>query len=154
MDGWRDADYELLITQGRAQIARQRSDLEQIRSRAQFLFTTTLAAIALAMAALPHVAGSLSAFLVWTVAVLAIGISALGAAAVVVVRKDFMDIDTARVALQYSPVNVAVAKAYAQSVSTGENTVATQITNLRNAVLALLLGVILLGIGWVLGIEV
>lgn len=145
---WGAADFDLLIEQGRAQIARQRTDLEQTRGRAQFLFTTGLGVSALAMAALPHVAASLLAYAVWGLGLLVTLISMLGAAAIVVVRKDFRDIDTALVSLQNPPVNVAVAKAYAASVSEGENTVATQVTNLRNAVAALLVSLVILGTAW------
>jgi hypothetical protein len=43
MSKWEDDDLNLLIDEGRRQLDRQGSDLEQIRGRAQFLFTTTLA---------------------------------------------------------------------------------------------------------------
>lgn len=150
---WGAEDFDLLIEQGRAQIARQRTDLEQARGRAQFLFTTGLGVFALSMAALPHVATSLLAYGVWVFGLLVTVISMLGAAAVVVVRKDFRDIDTALVSLQNPPVNVAVAKAYAASVSEGENTVATQVTNLRNAVAALLVSLVILGTAWMVSVR-
>lgn len=150
---WDAADYDLLIEQGRAQIARQRTDLEHTRGRAQFLFTTGLGVLTLSMATLPHVVTSLFAYALWVVGILATLVSVLGAAAVVVVRKDFRDVDTALVSQQYSPVSVAVARAYAASVSEGENTVATQVTNLRNAVAALLVSLIFLSTAWMAAVR-
>ncbi|RKE64917.1 hypothetical protein [Microbacterium sp. AG238] len=150
--GWNDGDHDLLIEQGRAQLARQRQELENVRARAQFLFTTTLGVFTLALAALPHIIPNLVAFLIWALSLGLALLCLLGAAGIVVARKDLTDVDAALVSQQDSPVRWAVSKAYAMSVGTGEETVATQITILRNAVAVLIVACLLLGVGWLVAI--
>ncbi len=149
---WRSEDYALLIEQGRLQVARQRQELENVRSRAQFLFTTSLGVFAIAVGLSSQIKESLPASAIWAIAVVVALASLLGAASVVVARKDYRDVDATLVSQQHSPVSHAVSKAYAESVSAGENTVATQITVFRDAVSLLIISFLLLSLAYVISI--
>jgi hypothetical protein len=145
LDGWTEDDCTLLIEQAREQLNRQRIDMEAIRQRAQFLFTTCLGTLGLAGLAVAQMSVSLIWFLLGAVGTVLIVGSLLGAAGVVVARKDLGIVDSVLLSKVGSPIRWVLAKALAESVQIGENTVATLITVYRDAVLLLLAGVLALG---------
>jgi len=153
--GWKPQQLTLLIEQGRLQLSRQRQDLENIRSRGQFLFTAAIGVLGLIGLVLPEIAGSvdLLAFLAWVVSGAATFIGILGAAAVVVARKSVGEVDTSILSQVSPPIEEDLARAYANSISEGENTVATEITVFRDAVFFVVVGVTFLGAAWVLAIA-
>jgi len=104
---------------------------------------------------LPEIAGSvdLLAFLAWVVSGAATFIGILGAAAVVVARKSVGEVDTSILSQVSPPIEEDLARAYANSISEGENTVATEITVFRDAVFFVVVGVTFLGAAWVLAIA-
>ncbi|MGM0931162.1 MAG: hypothetical protein ACQEXN_15860 [Actinomycetota bacterium] len=149
MAGWDATDKILLIEQGRIQLERQRQDLENIRQRAQFLFTTTLGTIGLVSLGFPQLATHSGALILWFLGVTVLVMAMLGAAGVVVAKKLLREIHTSLLSMQASPLYDALAIAYAGSISQGENTVATQITVFRDAVFCLIVGLLLVGASWV-----
>ncbi|MFI6713286.1 hypothetical protein ACIBF7_43130 [Nonomuraea sp. NPDC050478] len=150
MTGWQESDLTTVIDEGRRQLDRQHSDLEHIRGRAQFLFTTALGLLVVIFASVPSIVASLSlwAFLIWFVGALGTALGLLGAAAVTVARKDIGWIDTTRLSRQQSPIHRELAAAYARAVRTGENTMATHITVLRDAVFLVVVGAVAHAVAW------
>jgi hypothetical protein len=146
LDGWADGDLALLIEQGRLQLARQRSDLENARVRAQFLFTVAIGAAGLIAASFAFIQHNLIAFIGGFLAIALVGLSALGAAAVVVARKELREVDTTILTLWEPPLRRVAADAYAASISAGENTLAASITVYRDAVGLLILGLAIEGL--------
>lgn len=150
--GWTDDDLRLLIDEGRRQLDRQRADLEHIRSRAQFLFTTALALLVVLAAALKIVRAedSWPLSIAWAAGMLFVGAGLLAAGGIVTGRADLGIIDAAALSTAATPVDAALASAYANIVSVGEDTVATRLTVLRDAVLAILLGSVVEAVIWYL----
>jgi cytochrome c oxidase assembly factor CtaG len=129
-----------MIEEGRRQLDRQLSDLEQIRGRAQWLFTVG-AAITTVLAgtfAANHGQGGRLALWVLGIALLVVGVA--GAAAVMTSRADFRMIDTAVLSGYAPPVHPLLARDYSRMLRVGENTVATRLTIFRQAVLYVILG--------------
>lgn len=149
MTEWLDSDKLLLIEQGRIQLARQRQDLENIRQRAQFLFTTALGTIGFATLGFEKLFTQLVPILIWFLGMLILTIALLGAAAVVVAKKELVEIHTSLLSMQGSPLHDSLAIAYATSMSQGENTVATQITVFRDAVFFLIFGIFVIVTSWI-----
>jgi hypothetical protein len=154
MKGWEREDYLLVVEEGRRQLDRQGVDLSEIRGRAQYSATTGLALIALIVAGVRTVADAASPwpFLLWAIAIAASALGILGAAAVMVARKELGIIDTTLLSQMSTPILARTAVAYARTVRTGENTIATQITVYRDSVLSILVGVGLYGASWVLAV--
>lgn len=149
MTEWTDNDKLLLIEQGRIQLARQRQDLENIRQRAQFLFTTALGTIGVATLGFEKLATQIGPLLLWSLGMLILMIALLGTAAVVVTKKELREIHTSILSMQQSPLHDSLAPAYATSMSQGENTVATQITVFRDAVFFLIVGLLFVATSWI-----
>ena len=139
--GWDDAELQLLIEEGRRQSDRQQDQLEQIRGRAQWLFTVGVAALAALGGALGAGQNRAPTLVVWStisLVLLAYGIG--GATAILVAKADFKMIHTAVLSQLKRPINRELAGAYARMMSTGEDTVATRLTVFRQAVVFCLLG--------------
>lgn len=135
IDAWSDDDLQHMVEEGRRQLDRQLSDLTQIRTRAQWLFTVG-AAITVAVAGAftrTNPAGGILALWLLALALLVYGVA--GAAAILTVRADFKTIDTAVLSASDSPILRALAVSYSRMLGTGENTVATRLTVLWQAVL-------------------
>jgi hypothetical protein len=71
-----------------------------------------------------------------------------GAAAVLTARSDFGRTDTAQTAETAPPLLRELALAYATSTGTGEETVRTRLTVLRDSVLLLVLGALVYAGAW------
>lgn len=151
LDEWSDEDLGHMIEEGRRQLDRQLSDLTQIRSRAQWLFTVGAAIIVAVAGALGRVdpTGWLLALWLFALTLLAYGVA--GAAAILTVRADFKTIDTAVLSASDPPVLRALAMSYSRMLGTGENTVATRLTVLWQAVVLIILGGYLGLIAYLLG---
>jgi hypothetical protein len=140
VDGWDDDDLQLLIEEGRRQVDRQQSDLGQIRARAQWLFTVGVAALVALGGGFASVHPPLGLALMWLVGMVLLVYGVGGAAAIVTVKADFSVIHAAVLSAADPPVRRALASAYARMMPTGENTVATRLTVLRQAVVFCLAG--------------
>lgn len=150
IDDWDSDDFKLLIEEGRRQLDRQLRDLERIQNRSQFLFTTALGLLVLAVATAKQVAnrGNVIVFCAWILALGLIVLSILGAAALMTVRSDLGMIDTALATSLPRPVDKALAAAHARAVRPGENTVATRLTVYRDAVYLLIVGAAFFAGAW------
>lgn len=151
MTGWEDVDHELLIEEGRRQVDRQHDDLERIRTRAQVALAFGLALVG-TIAALDDrmsAADCSIARVLWILALVAGAWSVLGAAATSVVRADVEVIDATTLSTYNKPIKADLAADYAKIVVTGENQLATRLTNLRHAVMWLLIAAILALLAWI-----
>ncbi|MGO8869901.1 MAG: hypothetical protein ACLQPH_00600 [Acidimicrobiales bacterium] len=149
--GWGTEDCQALIEEGRRQLDAQLVQADQIRSRAQFLFTTAigLAAVSFAGKSTVFAAKNDVPLAIWSLGLLLTTLGLLGTASVIVARKDFGSIDTALMTSSYEPpVPPKLAAGYSRQVGTGANTVATLLTVYRDAVLLVMLGAIFWGAAW------
>lgn len=145
---WKDQDLTLVLESGRTQLERQNSNLEAIRSRAQFVLTLALAFVGLAVASAEFVGRTTIAQVPWALGIGVAFLSALGAGGVIVARKDLGMVDTRLLTHQKPPLLPVAARASADSVAAGENTVATEITVLRDSVALFLVSFVLVCGGW------
>jgi hypothetical protein len=142
LTGWKGDDLQVMVDEGRRQSERQLADLEQIRGRAQWLFTVgapIVTAIAAVFGAFDK--GDSGWWVVlWLVSLVAAGYAVLGAAAIMTIRADFDIIDSAVLSGYLPPVMNRLADDYAVMLGAGENTVATRLTVYRQAVVWLIIG--------------
>ena len=139
---WTEDELELLIDEGRRQSDRQLADLEQIRGRAQWLFTTG-APIVVAIASVYgafHKGDSGWWIVLWLTSLIVASYGLLGAAAIMTIRADFNVIDSAKLSGYQRPILSALAHDYAAMLGTGENTIATRVTVFWQSVVWLILG--------------
>jgi hypothetical protein len=140
--GWSGAELQLMIDEGRRQADRQLAHLEQIRGRAQWLFTVGVPLVTAVVAVFGAFGAGDSGWWValWLVSVIAAGYGVVGAAAIMTVRADFDGIDSAVLSSYQPPVLNKLATDYAAMLGAGENTVATRLTVYRQAVVWLIIG--------------
>jgi hypothetical protein len=153
LDGWSDDDHQLLIAEGRRQLA----DLERIRSRCQFLFTTALGLLVVVFGTVRTIAGPgshrvLPALLLWSASIVCIVVGLLGAAALITTRKDLKIVDAAILSQTAPPVLAQLALVCADVVRTGGNSVATALTVQRDAVLFMVAGASVYATAWLLAV--
>ena len=131
-----------MIDEGRRQYDAQISALEEIRGRAQWLFSVALALAgadaALALKVFPHPTHAQLA--AWICSVAFTSWSALGVAAVITGTAKLSGIATAPLSTYEPPVKKQLAKDYADILDVGEQTVNTRITLYRQSVVWLILG--------------
>ena len=142
--GCSDDELQLLIAVAQRQLDALSDQLEQIRQRAQFLFSTLILVIGAAAAALPTIAGesNIGAFLVWAVSLLVLILAVLESAGIVVNKKIMGTVDSAWITRQSRPWLMASAQDHLDSVEPSWRAVATQITLLRDSALLTILGTI------------
>jgi hypothetical protein len=140
LEKWDKEDFERMIEEGHRQLDRQLSDLEQIRSRAQWLFTVGAAVTASLGGAFATTRPSGAILALWLLAFLVLVYGVAGAAAIMTVRADFATIDTALLSQSTPPILKSLATSYSRMLGTGENTVATRLTVFRQAVLFVIVG--------------
>ncbi len=138
LEDWATEDLQRMIEEGRRQLDRQLSDLEQIRGRAQWLFTVGAAITASLGGAFATIRPTDAVLWLVAFAVLVYGVA--GAAAIMTVRADFEAIDTAVLSQLTPPILKPLATSYSRMLGTGENTVATRLTVFRQAVLFVIIG--------------
>jgi len=140
IDDWTDEGLKLMIEEGRRQVDRQLADLDRIRTRAQWLFSLSVAATAALGTAFvarqpPFVFG-----VIWITGLILLTWALGGAAAIIVTRAEFKQITTALLSATDQPVLRSLAAAYSRMTGTGEDTVATRISVFHQAVLFALAG--------------
>lgn len=147
---WEDPDLAIVLETGRAQLERQNSNLEAIRSRAQFVLTLALAFVGIAVASAEFVSRAIIAQVPWGIGIGIAFLSALGAGGVIVARKELGMVDARLLTHQIPPLLAVAARAFADAVAAGENTVATEITVLRDSVALFLVSFVLVCGGWLI----
>ncbi len=142
LTGWGNDELQLMIDEGRRQSDRQLADLEQIRGRAQWLFTIGVPIVTEIVTVFAAFDKGDSGWWVvlWLVSLLAAGYGVVGAAAIMTIRADFDVIDSAVLSGYQPPVLNKLADDYAGMLGTGENTVATRLTVYRQSVVWLIIG--------------
>lgn len=151
LSGWGEEDLMILVDEGRRQLDRQHEDLERIRGRSQVLLAFGLA-LEGAVASLQQSivkTDDLFAWSLWVFALVAGAWSILGAAATSVVRADMQMIHAAVLSRRKAPILLDLAGDFAAIVMQGENQLATRLTNLRHAVMWLLIAALLGLLTWV-----
>ncbi len=151
LSGWGEADLGILVDEGRRQLDRQHEDLERIRGRSQVLLAFGLALVG-AVASLQQSVvktDDLGVWFLWVLALVSGAWSVLGAAATSVVRADMQMIHAAVLSRRKAPILPELAGDYAAIVMDGENQLATRLTNLRHAVMWLLIAAFLGLLSWV-----
>lgn len=154
LEAWSADELSVLIDEGRRQLDTQASRLDSVRTRAQIVLTTCIAVLALVAGGLRTIADaeSICAFSLWSIGVAADVLAALGAAAVIVVRKDMGNIHATAVSQLEPPILQELAASYARTVRVGERTIAREVTVLRDAVLLSLVAVASYAISWALAV--
>jgi hypothetical protein len=141
LQGWQASDLCLLVEEGRRQVDRQRADLDRVQARSQLLFTVAGVLLGLLVSESDTTARHGTAVAtIWYVGLVLVTLGLLGAAALMSVRSTFGGVDAALLSRQPAPVLRSMARAYAQAVAEGENTVATRLTVFRDAVLLVVVG--------------
>lgn len=145
-----DSDLELIIQIAQRQLDALNLQLEQIRQRAQFLFSTLLLLIGATAAVLPTIAteGGLGPFVAWTVSFSILLVAVLGTAGIVVNSKVMGAVDSGSITRQDKPWLRAAAQDHLESVEPSWRTVATQVTLLRDSALLIILGVVGVTAAW------
>lgn len=139
---WNDDELKLMLDEGRRQGDRQVATLEQIRGRAQWLFTFGAPSVVAVASVYATIGKNDSDWwtLVWLSSLLAVGYGVIGAAAIMTVRADVNMIDSAVLSGYSRPILKALAADYAGMMRDGENTVATRLTLFRQAVVWVIVG--------------
>lgn len=145
-----DSELQLLIDLSQRQLDALNAQLEQIRQRAQFLFSTLMLVIGVATAVLPTVVtnGGAGAFLAWAASLLVLILAVLGTTGIVVNRKTMGVVDSGWVTRQSRPWLLASARDHLDSVQPSWETVATQVTLLRDSALLTIAAVIGIVVAW------
>jgi len=151
MTDFEQSDLQIVLDEGRIQLDHATSKLEHVQSRAQALLTVALASLAFATGAF----GRLDRVDGWA-EVVASGVLVLGmilvllgvglAAAAIVVRADFHQVDTTQISNMSPPILSEVAADYAVCVKRGEITVAERVTIFRLATRYTVWGAILVAL--------
>lgn len=151
LDDVDEDDLKLLLDVARSQLDQSEQQLEQIRQRSQFLFTTALALVGLATLVLRTVVINMSlwGFVIWSIAALLLLLGLLGAVGVIVNRKVMGTIDAAWLTRQTGPWLRALVSNAIEAVVVSRTTVANQLTYFRDAVLLTIGGSLLLGAAWI-----
>lgn len=143
---WSDEEVDLLINESRRALDEQHRRFDRIRATAQVLLPTATALFVVLGSELSNVQDEQSVrvrwlmYLVWAIGSGLVLLAALGAAAVMSVRSDFGAVFPTLVSQLPAPIHKELARAYARETLTGEITVATRLTVIRDAVTLLALG--------------
>jgi hypothetical protein len=153
LTGWSDEELKLALDEGRRQIDRLFDEVEKVRVRAQFLFTSTLALLVVVLAGRQTMRAGKNdlPLALWSLAIAIVGLGMLGTASIIASRKDLRAIDTAKLTTTVErPLLRELVAAHARSVKESTNTVYTQITMFRDAVWIVMFGAIVYGVAWII----
>jgi hypothetical protein len=151
LEGWSDPELAYALDEGRRQVDRLFEDVERVRTRAQFLFTTCAGFLVVIFAGRTTMlaAKSDAPLALWSLAIVLTGLGLLGSASVIVARKDLRAIDTVKLTTTTErPLLRELVAAYGRSVRECTNTASTQITVFRDAVWLVLIGILIYGLAW------
>jgi hypothetical protein len=150
VDDWTEPELTLAVEEGRRQLDRLFGDVERIRTRAQFLFTTCLGFLVVIFAGrttMMNAKGNM-AMALWSLALTLSGFGLLGSASVIVASKDLRAVDTVLLTSTDRPILPALVESYGRCVQDSTNTVATQLTVFRDAAWLVLVGIVVYGLAW------
>jgi hypothetical protein len=152
LTNWSDAELTLVLDEGRRQLDRLFDEVEKVRVRSQFLFTSTVALLVVVLAGRHTMLATKNdvPLALWALAIAVVGLGMLGTASIIASRKDLRAIDAAKfTTTEERPLLRELVAAHARSVKESTNTVYTQITMFRDAVLVVMIGAIIYGVAWI-----
>lgn len=152
LEDWEDSDLQLMIDEGRRQLAALDDRLEHLRARGQGLFTLMLAFLAFAVGArfLADVASSKVAFALWYVGLALAILGLLGAAAVFATTAVMGSVDAVLLSHERPTDGIAgsLARAYPKAVKQSRLAVMARFTVMRDATWFSVLGAVLVAVAW------
>lgn len=146
LEGWTDAELDVLIEEGRRTFAGQASRFDRIRSTAQILLPTATALLVVLGSELRTVRKVSTEWLrfteygVWALGTVLVLLGLLGAASVLTARATFGAMLPTLLSQKSPPIKRVTAREYAGLVVVGEETVATRLTVIRDAVSLVIIG--------------
>jgi hypothetical protein len=155
LEDWDDEELKLLIDECHFTLADQSARFDQVRTTSQILMPLAFALVALYGTQLTRLVDfsplstRLGLIVLWVTGCASSLLAGLGSAAILSVRARFGRVLPTLVSQSERPILRAVAKGYVGQAATGENTVATRLTLVRDAVFLLTLGGSLQLVLWV-----
>lgn len=146
---WPEDGLNALLKEGRRQIDSQRSDLENLKSRCQFLLTIGIATLALAAATFADAKDSRTTLGLWSAAILLLLVGMLGAAANLGTKDTFRIADIVLLS-ETAPLSPSgLVAEYCQMVRDSFDLLATRYIIYRKAVLLQILASLILLALWI-----
>jgi hypothetical protein len=159
VNGWSDEGLKAIIDESRRELDDQKSSLDRILSRSQFLFSTVLALLAffgtVASAIWPDKSVD---WAVWATRILIVAagcvlvLALLGSASLIASRKPFVRISAVVISSWDKYELEHLANEYSGALATGDMTVNAHLSVYGSAVRLTLLGALLAGVGWVVAL--
>lgn len=144
--GWTEAELDLLIEECRRALDQQHGRFDRMRTTAQVVLPLSTALLVVLGSQLHVLIAEPTTWVrylmygLWLLGTVLVLFAGLGAAATLSVRSEFGTVLPTRVSQLTSPVRPKVAHAYAEQVVTGEITLGTRVTVIRDAVTLLAVG--------------
>ena len=145
LDGWSSANLELMLHEGRQQLAGFNTRIDDLRVRAQWLFTTILALLVFVGGQLQSFAGRhLVLYLGWYLGAVLLLVALLGSAAVFLATAETGSVDSVKLTAENPAQDLlaVLARSYPKAVIVSANTARTRFTILRDALWFLVLGIV------------
>lgn len=139
---------DLIMSEARRQLDRQRADLESLRTRSNALVALCLVELGLLSAGASKVFKHGLLIVPWALSVVAVLLALGGAIALVSARADFSGVNIFGLAAAKPPLHRVATKAYVGATSTGDVTIAARVTVFRDAVLLAIVGALLYAALW------
>lgn len=155
MSDWDDGELGLFIDECHFTLDDQSSRFDQVRTTAQILLPMAFALVVVFGTQLGRVADvrclgvRLTLLALWFLGSALALAAGLGAAAVLTVRAQFGRVLPTLLSKEERPVRLALAQGYAGQMATGETTVSTRLTVIRDAVFLLATGGCLQLLVWI-----
>lgn len=155
LTGWSPDDLQLLVEEGRRTLDYQQGQFDRIRTTAQVVLPLSIALLALVAAELTSLIDPLAScpsvlwYVGWSIGTILVLLSGLGAAAVLSVKSGFGTVFPPLLSQCAPPILPILARAIAEEVPTGERTLGTRLTVMRDAVWLLCLGGVIHLIVWI-----
>lgn len=146
LDGWQDADLDLLIEEGRRTFESQAKRFDRVRSTAQVILPTATALLVILGSELNAVTAESTDWVryleygAWVIGTVLVLLGVLGSASVLTVRSPFGMLLPTLISQQDPPIKKELARGYARQTMVGEETVATRLTVTRDAVTLVAIG--------------
>ena len=146
---WPEDSLNMLLEEGKRQIESQRNDLENLKSRCQFLLTIGIATLALAAATFADAKDSRITLGLWSAAILLLLVGMLGAAANLGTKDTFRIADIVVLSETRPLFPSSLVTEYCQMVKDSFDLLATRYIIYRKAVLLQILASLILLAIWI-----
>lgn len=145
LEGWSQDQLALMLEESRRQLEEFNSRFDDLRVRAQWLFTTILALLVFVGGQLKSLTGRhLALYVGWYSGAVLLVVALLGAAAVFLATAQLGSVDTIKLSAENPSEDMlaVLARSYPKMVVVSANTCRARFTILRDALWFLLLGVL------------